>query len=136
MSPRSSSWARRFTFVDCPGSIEFAEEARAALAGCDAAVVVCEPDDKKVPALQLILKQLDDLTIPRFIFVNKIDRTEQRLREVLAMLQPASSQPLVLRQMPIWKDGIVTGFVDLALERAYRLPRAGAERNRSKCRPT
>ena len=63
-----------------------------ALAGCDAAVVVCEPDDKKVPALQLILKQLDELDVPRFIFVNKIDRTESRLRDVLAYMQPASSQ--------------------------------------------
>jgi elongation factor G len=108
-----------YTFIDCPGSIEFAQEARAALAGCDAAVVVCEPDDKKVPALQLILKQLDDLDVPRFIFVNKIDRTESRLTDVLAYLQPASSKPLVLRQIPIWKDDVVRGFVDLALERAY-----------------
>ena len=108
-----------FSFVDCPGSIEFAEEARNALTGCDAAVVVTEPDDKKVPALQLILKQLDQLTIPRFIFVNKIDRTEQRLHEVLAYMQPASSRPLVLRQVPIWEDGTAKGFVDLALERAY-----------------
>jgi len=30
-----------YTFLDCPGSIEFAQEARAALAGCDAAIVVC-----------------------------------------------------------------------------------------------
>ncbi|WP_119389567.1 elongation factor G [Taklimakanibacter lacteus] len=108
-----------FTFVDCPGSIEFGQEARAALMGCDAAVVVCEPDDKKVPALQLILKQLDDLKIPRFIFINKIDRTESRLRDVLSYLQPASVTPLLLRQVPIWKDDIVRGFVDLALERAF-----------------
>ncbi|MGE3875074.1 MAG: elongation factor G [Parvibaculaceae bacterium] len=108
-----------FTFIDCPGSIEFGQEARAALAGCDAAVVVCEPDDKKVPALQLILKQLDDLKIPRFIFINKIDRSEGRLRDVLSYLQPASSAPLLMRQIPIWKDDIVRGFVDLALERAF-----------------
>ena len=108
-----------FTFVDCPGSIEFGQEARAALMGCDAAVVVCEPDDKKVPGLQLILKQLDDINIPRFIFINKIDRTDSRLRDVLSYLQPASATPLLLRQIPIWKDDIVRGFVDLALERAF-----------------
>lgn len=108
-----------FTFIDCPGSIEFGQEARAALTGCDAAVVVCEADDKKVPALQLILKQLDDLKIPRFIFINKIDRSEGLLRDVLSYLQPASSKPLLLRQIPIWKDDIVRGFVDLALERAF-----------------
>ncbi len=35
------------------------------------------------------------------------------------MLQPASPLPLVLRQIPIWQNGIATGFVDLALERAF-----------------
>src|SRR4029078_11220272 len=108
-----------FTLIDCPGSIEFGQEARAPLAGCDAAVVVCEADDKKVPALQLILKQLDDIKIPRFIFINKIDRSEGRLRDVLSYLQPASSTPLLLRQIPIWKNDIVRGFVDLDLQRAF-----------------
>jgi elongation factor G len=108
-----------YTFIDCPGSIEFAQEARAALAGCDAAVVVCEADEKKVPALQLILKQLDELGLPRFVFINKIDKTELSPRDVLASMQPASSKPLILRQIPIWTAGVVTGFVDLALERAF-----------------
>ena len=35
------------------------------------------------------------------------------------MLQPASTQPLVLRQVPIWENGAASGFVDLALERAF-----------------
>jgi elongation factor G len=34
-------------------------------------------------------------------------------------LQPASGKPLVLRQIPIWENGIATGYVDLALERAF-----------------
>ena len=108
-----------YTFIDCPGSIEFAHDTRGALAGCDAAVVVCEADEKKAPALQLILKQLDELRIPRMLFVNKVDKSTSRPHEVLHWLQPASSVPLVLRQIPIWTGGNVSGFVDLALERAY-----------------
>jgi len=108
-----------YTFVDCPGSIEFSQEADAILCACDAAIVVCEADEKKTRALQLTLKKLDDLGLPRFIFVNKIDKTEMRLREVLEFMQQASSTPLVLRQVPIWEDNIATGFVDLALERAF-----------------
>ncbi|HEX5930672.1 MAG TPA: elongation factor G [Methyloceanibacter sp.] len=108
-----------FTFLDCPGSIEFQADAVHALTACDAAVVVCEPDEKKVPALQLILKQLEDRGIPHFLFINKIDKAEARVRDVVPMLQPASTKPLVLRQIPIWENDIVTGFIDLALERAY-----------------
>jgi elongation factor G len=108
-----------FTFVDCPGSIEFQHEGALALTACDAAVVVCEADAKRVPALQIILKQLEDRGIPHFLFLNKIDESEIPLRELIPVLQPASSKPLVLRQIPIWENGVAAGFIDLASERAF-----------------
>jgi len=108
-----------FTFIDCPGSVEFVHEMRAVLPAIDAAVVVCEADERKVAQLQLIMRELEDLKIPRFLFLNKIDKADQRVRETLKLLQPASRVPLLLRQIPIWKNDIITGFVDLALERAF-----------------
>jgi elongation factor G len=108
-----------YTFIDCPGSVEFIHDMRAALPAIDAAVVVCEADEKKIPQLQLILRELEDLKIPRFLFLNKIDKADKRVRETLNLLQPASRVPLVLRQIPIWTNDIVVGFVDLALERAH-----------------
>ena len=39
----------RLTFFDCPGSIEFIHDMHHALPVCDAAVVVCETDPRKVP---------------------------------------------------------------------------------------
>ena len=108
-----------YTFIDCPGSVEFAHDMRAALPAVDAALVVCEADEKKLPQLQIILRELEELKIPRFLFLNKIDRANKRIRETLATLQPASRVPLVLRQIPIWKGELIEGFVDLALERAF-----------------
>src|SRR3979411_171334 len=108
-----------YTFVDCPGSIEFAHDMRAAIPAVDLAVVVCEADERKLPQLQIILRELEDLGIPRFLFLNKIDRASKRIRETLATLQPASRIPLVLRQIPIWNGELIAGFVDLALERAF-----------------
>lgn len=108
-----------YTFIDCPGSVEFAHDMRAALPAVDVAIVVCEADARKLPQLQLILRELEDLHVPRFLFINKIDRAHRRVRETLATLQPASRIPLVLRQIPIWDGDVVAGFVDLALERAF-----------------
>lgn len=107
------------TFVDCPGSVEFAFEAQPVLAACDLAVVVAEPDEKKFPALQLIMRQLDAMGVPRMLFLNKIDKATAGVRDTLKLLQPASSIPLLLRQIPLRKNGIVIGSIDLALERAY-----------------
>ncbi|CAA9313701.1 MAG: Elongation factor G-like protein RSP_2247 [uncultured Microvirga sp.] len=108
-----------FTFVDCPGSVEFMHDLRTVAPVCDAAVVVCEPDERKIPALQLILRELEEADIPRFLFINKIDTAARGVQETLALLQRASRTPLLLRQIPIWKDGIAVGFIDLALERAF-----------------
>ena len=108
-----------YTFIDCPGSIEFIHDMRAALPAVDAAVVVCELDEKKIPQLQLVLRELEDQKIPRFLFVNKIDKTDQSVLDALGMLQPASRIKLLARQLPTFSGDIITGFVDLALERAF-----------------
>lgn len=114
-----------FTFLDCPGSIEFLQEAYNALIGVDAAVVVCEPDAARINALQPLLKVLDDNSIPRFIFINKIDKASGSVSDLLEALQSVSSNPVVLRQIPIVNDGIIQGYVDLALERTYLYKEAG-----------
>ena len=108
-----------YTFIDCPGSVEFIHDMRAALPAVDAAVVVCEMDDKKIPQLQLILRELEEQKIPHFLFLNKIDKADSGVHDALNLLQPASRNKLLLRQLPTFKGDIITGFVDLALERAF-----------------
>ncbi len=110
---------QRFHFIDCPGSVEFMHEMRHVLPAVDAAVVVCEADERKIPALELVLRELEEADIPRFLFLNKIDTATRRVRETLGLLQRASRTPLLLRQIPIWQRGIAVGFIDLALERAF-----------------
>ncbi len=107
------------TLIDCPGSVEYAYEAEPVLRFCDFAIVVVEADEKKLPALQLTLKRLDEIGLPRVLFLNKIDKATGSIQQTLQMLQTASESTLLLRQIPIWKDGAVTGCIDLALERAY-----------------
>ncbi|MBD0344807.1 MAG: GTP-binding protein, partial [Coleofasciculus sp. Co-bin14] len=63
----------RFTFIDCPGSIEFAQETYNALIGVDAAIVVCEPVTDRVLTLAPLFKFLDDWEIPHLVFINKMD---------------------------------------------------------------
>jgi elongation factor G len=108
-----------YTFLDCPGSVEFVHDMRAVLPAIDAAIVVCEMDEKKVPQLQLILRELEEQKIPRILFVNKIDKADAGVHDLLKLLQPASRTKLVLRQIPTFSGDLITGFVDLALERAF-----------------
>ena len=90
----------RLTFVDCPGSVEFMHDMRHVLPVCDAAVVVCEADPRKAPALQVIMRELEELGVPRLLFLNKIDLAGGGVREALELLQPASRTPLLLASDP------------------------------------
>ncbi|KAF0183738.1 MAG: elongation factor G [Hyphomonadaceae bacterium] len=109
----------RYALIDLPGSNEFAGELDHTLSAVDLAVVVCDPDPDKAILLQPTLLELDRLGVPRLLFVNKMDTARGRLRDLLEALQAVSSIPLVARQIPIWENEKATGYVDLALERAY-----------------
>ena len=108
-----------FTFLDCPGSLEFVQETLDALIGVDAAVVVCEPDPNKVLALQPLLNFMEASGIPHLIFVNKIDRLSGSVDEVMSALQSVSQTPLVLRQYPIVDGETIAGYIDLPSGRAF-----------------
>ena len=109
-----------WSVLDCPGSIEFAQETRAALAMVDIAVVVCEPVPARALTVAPLLKTLADEGVPHMIFINKIDTLDGSVADTLAALQSYAKSPLVLRQVPIVEGQAVTGYVDLMSERAYR----------------
>jgi elongation factor G len=110
----------RFTFIDCPGSVEFAQETYNALIGVDAAIVVCEPIRDRVQTLAPLFKFLDDWEIPHIVFVNKMDRANIHVLDTLHALKAVSSRPLVAHQYPIMKGEELTGFIDLVSEQAYQ----------------
>jgi len=110
----------RFTFIDCPGSVEFAQETYNALMGVDAAIVVCEPICERVLTLAPLFKFLDDWEIPHLVFVNKMDRANIHVLETLHALKAVSSRPLVAHQYPIMNGEQLTGFIDMVTEQAYQ----------------
>jgi elongation factor G len=109
----------RYSVVDCPGSLEFCADLDAALPAVDLAIVVAEPDPAKAALLQPTLRDLERMGVPHALFVNKMDQARGSLPELLAALAPVSSAPLVARQIPTWEGEKVSGFIDLALERAF-----------------
>lgn len=111
----------QFTWLDCPGSVELSAETYHALAGVDAAVVVCEATADRALALAPLFQFLDAWEIPHLLFVNKLDRASETVPDLLAALKSVSSRPLVLHQYPIREgaDSALVGFVDLVTEQAY-----------------
>jgi elongation factor G len=109
----------RYALIDCPGSVGFAADGSLGIAVADLALVVVDPDPARALLAEPMLRQLEELGIPHMIFVNKIDQARGSIQSLLEALQPMSRSPLIARWIPIRDGETITGFVDIALERAY-----------------
>ena len=109
-----------WNFVDCPGSVELLQSSLDAMRCADVVIVVAEPNPERTAGLGVYFKFLDDHKIPHALFVNRIDETKTRVRDLLEALQSYSERPLVLRQAPIREGDTIVGAVDLVSERAWR----------------
>ncbi len=111
-----------WTLIDCPGSVEFSQEAVHALMAADIAVVVCDPDPNRALMVAPILKFLDDHQVPHVVFINKMDApgSAEKMKDALNALQVVSERPLLLVEVPIREGDLITGYVDLISEHAYK----------------
>lgn len=110
----------KFAIIDTPGAVGFVADGYAALGSADMAIVVVDPEPERAALAEPILRRLDALGIPHAVFVNKIDAARGRIHDLLEAMQSMSGAPLVARQIPIREGEKITGFVDIALERAHR----------------
>jgi len=114
-----------FTVLDCPGSVEFVQDGYHAVLGCDLAVVVVEPVPERMIATAPMLQLLDRHGIPHLVFVNKMDRSEVRYRDLLQALRQLSSRPVVPHQYAIGRGEDLLGYIDLVTEQAYAYRKGG-----------
>lgn len=92
-----------WSILDCPGSIEFAHETRAALAMVDIAVVVCEPVPSRAMTVAPLLKTLADEGVPHMVFINKIDTLDGSISDTLSALQSYTRSPSCSARCRSWK---------------------------------
>ena len=119
----------RFNLLDCPGSVEFQQDARNAALGADLAVVVVEPALERMMAIAPLFHFLDEHSIPHLVFINKMDRSEVRYRDLLQAIRDVSTKPVVPHQYAIGRGEDLVGYIDLVTEQAYSY-NAGAPSDR------
>ena len=108
-----------FTFIDCPGSSEFINEFLQAIRISDLSVVVIEPIKEKILSLVPYFFYLNKMNVPHILFINKVDNLNFDIKELLGTIQEYSSNPLVIRQIPIREGDKIIGAADVIHERAY-----------------
>lgn len=106
--------------LEVPGGADAMAAAGPSLAISDT-VVLCVPADEDAAVLAApYLRLIEEAGAPCDIFINRIDCSVGRVRDIVASLQVYCSRHIVLRQIPMRDGGAVTGAVDLISERVWQ----------------
>ena len=113
--------------IDCPGFVDFFEEAKQAMLAADAAIVVVDPDPARVVQTHALLEFIESRKMPHLFVVNKMDREGADFIGTLSALRNAYGLHVVPEHVPIGEGPQFTGYVDLVEQNAYAFDRDGKE---------
>src|SRR5438874_7108890 len=92
---------QKINLVDTPGIGNFLSDARAALNVVDAALVVVDAVAGVMVQTEKVWTAADELGLPRFVVVNRLDRERASLDRSLRSLRETCSRAVVPIQLPI-----------------------------------
>jgi len=108
----------RINLIDTPGHVDFTVEVERSLRVLDGAVVVFDGVAGVEPQSETVWRQADRYGVPRFCFVNKLDRTGADFWHVVDMIKDRLGVNAVPLQVPIGAEDQFRGVIDLVNMRA------------------
>ncbi len=123
------SWDdHRINIIDTPGHVDFTMEVERSLRVLDGAVVVFDGVAGVEPQSETVWRQADRYQVPRFCFVNKLDRTGADFWMVVGMIRDRLGANAVPVQIPIGIEDTFQGVIDLvAMKAIYYRDDLGAQ---------
>jgi elongation factor G len=107
-------WAdHRLNLIDTPGHVDFTVEVERSLRVLDGAVVVFDGVAGVEPQSETVWRQADKYHVPRFCFVNKLDRTGADFWRVVDMIKDRLGVNAVPLQVPMGAEDTFRGVIDL-----------------------
>jgi elongation factor G len=108
----------KINLLDCPGYADFAPEAIAALRVADLAVFVVSAVEGLEVQTEAMWKAVEELGLPRLVFVNKLDRERASFERTLEQLQERFGAGIAPLELPIGEESGFRGVADLLSDTA------------------
>ncbi len=113
------SWKNHtINIIDTPGHVDFTVEVERSLRVLDGGVVVFDAVAGVEPQSETVWRQADKYSVPRFCFVNKMDRTGASFERTLEMIVDRLKAKPAPIQLPIGAESSFLGVIDLIEEKA------------------
>jgi len=103
----------RFNIIDTPGHVDFTIEVERSLAVLDGAVCVLDANAGVEPQTETVWRQADRYSVPRIVFVNKMDKTGADFFNCVDMIADRTGAVPMPVQFPIGAETEFAGIVDL-----------------------
>jgi elongation factor G len=116
----STSWKdHQINIIDTPGHVDFTIEVERSMRVLDGVIAVFCSVGGVQPQSETVWRQADRYSVPRIVFVNKMDRTGANFYKVYDQVRDRLKANAVAIQIPIGSEAEFQGLVDLVTMRAY-----------------
>ena len=109
----------RINIIDTPGHVDFTVEVQRSLKVLDGAVTVLAAKGGVQPQTETVWRQADKYSVPRMVYVNKMDITGANFMLCIDQLKNRLKANAVPIQLPIGAEDNFQGIVDLIKMRAF-----------------
>ncbi|MDR3424214.1 MAG: elongation factor G [Alphaproteobacteria bacterium] len=103
----------RVNIIDTPGHVDFTIEVERSLRVLDGAICVLDAVSGVEPQTETVWRQAEKYNVPRFVFVNKLDRTGANFFRCVEMVKDRLGANVIVLQLPIGAEADFKGVVDL-----------------------
>ena len=109
----------QINIIDTPGHVDFTAEVERSLKVLDGSVAVFSAREGVQPQSEKVWRQADKYSVPRMIFVNKMDRPDANFLKVVGDIKTKLGSNAVPIQIPIGASETFKGVIDLVENKAY-----------------